>query len=87
VMLHGVVMHRLLNKKHDPLGRAPLESAVEEIARSACPCSTVSTPTILLLCTFRVVASAGFRSRTKAGSGLQAALTSPLQRVSVSSSF
>jgi hypothetical protein len=26
VMLHGVVMHRLLNKKQGPLGRAPLES-------------------------------------------------------------
>jgi hypothetical protein len=26
VMLHGVVMHRLLNKKHGPLGRGLLES-------------------------------------------------------------
>jgi hypothetical protein len=27
VMLHRVVMHRLLNKKHGPLGRALLERA------------------------------------------------------------
>jgi hypothetical protein len=31
VMLRGAVVHRLLNKKHGPLGRALL------FARSACP--------------------------------------------------
>jgi hypothetical protein len=30
MMLHGVVMHRLLNKKQGPRGRALLESAPQK---------------------------------------------------------